>query len=190
MSDVFQTPRERLVMPFLEKFYAGFAQPLGWVGFRIVLGLSLVVSGWPKITAPLAQSGFVESIGMYPGWFWSPFLAALQFVGGFLIIAGFLTRPIALANTVMLLITLWFHMSHPYPELFLTPEGVSYLTANPGLLTPGAQASLLADGGAGFGSRVQEKAIYASLFWAAGTALLAAFGGGYFSLDRRMAREF
>jgi len=190
MADIFLPQRERLIMPFLEKFYAGFAEPIGWAAFRVTIGLSLVVAGWPKIVAPLAQSGFVESLGMYPGWFWSPLLAAMQFFGGMMIAVGVLTRPIAFANAVMLLITLWFHAANPYPELFLTPEGMSYLTANPDLLTPGAQASLLKDGGIAFGSRIQEKAIYASLFWAAGAALVAAFGGGYFSIDRKLRKEF
>ncbi|MCE5972371.1 DoxX family protein [Sinirhodobacter sp. WL0062] len=190
MSEIFLPSRERLVMPFLSPVYEKFAEPVGWLGFRVVVGLSLVVAGWPKIVAPLAQSGFVESLGMYPGWFWSPLLAAMQFFGGMLIAVGFLTRPIALANAVMLLITLWFHMAHPYPEPFLTPEGISYLTANPDLLTPGAQAALLKDGGIQFGARIQEKAIYASLFWAAGAALIAAFGGGYFSVDRALKKEF
>lgn len=190
MSDVFLTKRERLVMPFLDKVYEKFAEPVGWVGFRLTIGITLVIAGWPKIVAPLAQSGFVESIGMYPGWFWSPLLAAMQFFGGMLIAVGFLTRPVALANAVMLLITLWFHVAHPYPEPFLTQEGVAYLTANPDLLTSGAQAALLKDGGLAFGARIQEKAIYASLFWAAGAALIAAFGGGYFSLDRKLRKEF
>ena len=143
MSDIFLPRRERLVLPFLSQVYEKFAEPVGWAGFRVAIGLSLVVAGWPKIVAPLAQSGFVESIGMYPGWFWSPFLAAMQFFGGMLIAVGFLTRPVALANAVMLLITLWFHMANPYPEPFLTAEGLSYLNANPDLLTPGAQAALL-----------------------------------------------
>jgi len=190
MADIFIPGRDRLIMPFLSQVYAKFAQPVGWAGFRVAIGVSLIVAGYPKIIAPLAQSGFVESIGMYPGWFWSPLLAAMQFVGGFMIALGLFTRPVALANAVMLLITLWFHMSHPYPELFLTADGLSYLTAHPELLTPGAQASLLGDGGVAFGARIQEKAIYASLFWAAGAALVAAFGGGYFSLDRKLKKEF
>lgn len=190
MADIFLPQRERLIMPFLEKFYSGFAVPYGWAAFRVTVGVCLVISGWPKIVAPLAQSGFVESIGMYPGWLWSPFLAALQFFGGMFIVAGLLTRPIALANTVMLLITLWFHAAHPYPETFLTADGMAYLTAHPELLTPGAQASLLKDAGAAFGARIQEKAIYASLFWSAAAALVAAFGGGYFSIDRKLHKEF
>lgn len=190
MSDAFATQREKLILPFLSPVYDKFAEPVGWLGFRLTIGLSLVVAGWPKIVAPFAQSGFVESIGMYPGWFWSPLLAVMQFFGGMLIAVGLFTRPIALANAVMLLITLWFHAANPYPEPFLTQEGIAYLTANPDLLTPGAQSALLRDGGLAFGSRIQEKAIYASLFWAAGAALIAAFGGGYLSLDRKLGKEF
>lgn len=190
MTDIFLPTRERLVIPFLSPVYSKFAEPVGWVGFRLAIGLSLVVAGWPKIIAPLAQSGFVESLGMYPGWFWSPLLAAMQFFGGMLIAVGLLTRPVALANAVMLLITLWFHASHPYPEQFLTSAGISYLSAHADLLTPGAQAALLKDGGVAFGARIQEKAIYASFFWSAGAALIAAFGGGYFSLDRKLGKEF
>jgi len=164
--------------------------PVGWLGFRVAIGLSLVISGWPKIIAPMAMTGFVESIGMSPGWFWSPLLAAMQFFGGFLIAFGLLTRPAALANAVMLLITLWWHMAHPYPEPFLTEAGLAYLNANPDLLTPAAQSALLRDGGANLGMRIQEKAIYASLFWAGGAALIAAFGGGYLSVDRKLKKEF
>lgn len=190
MADIFIPQRERLVLPFLGKFYEGFAEPVGWVAFRVIIGASLVVAGWPKIQAPLAQAGFVESIGIGPGWLFSPILAIMQFFGGMLIMVGLFTRPVALANAVMLLITLWFHMANPYPEVFLTAEGLSYLQANPDLLTEGAQRVLLSDGGAAFGFRIQEKAIYASLFWAAGAALIAAFGGGYFSVDRKLKKEF
>ncbi|MBW6417012.1 DoxX family protein [Celeribacter sp. PS-C1] len=190
MSDIFVPQRQRLILPALEKFYSAIAEPFGWAAFRVTIGLSLVVAGWPKIQAPLAQSGFVESLGISPGWLFSPMLAAMQFFGGFLIAFGLLTRPIALANAVMLLITLWFHMAHPYPEAFFTVEGLAYLQANPELLTSAAQSQLLADNGAMFGMRIQEKAIYASLFWAAGAALIAAFGGGYFSLDRKLKKEF
>lgn len=190
MSDIFLPHREQLILPFLEKFYSAFAIPYGWLAFRVTIGLSLVIAGWPKIIAPMAQAGFVESLGFTPGWLFSPILAAMQFFGGFMIAFGILTRPIALANTVMLLITLWFHMSHPYPDLFFSAEGLTYLQANPDLLTPAAKSALLADNGASFGMRIQEKAIYASLFWAAGTAIIAAFGGACFSIDQKIKKEF
>lgn len=190
MSDAFLPPRERLILPFMRKFYEVFAQPVGWSAFRAIIGISFMISGWPKIIAPFAQIGFLESIGLTPGWFFSPALAILQFVGGAMIVVGFLTRPLAVANTVMMLITISYHLHHPYPEPFLTSEGLSYLTAHPDLLTPGAQRVLLTDGGLRFGALIQEKALYTSVFWAAGTALIAAFGGGYFSVDRRLGKEF
>lgn len=190
MPELFETHRDRLILPFMDRVYAGFAQPWGWAAFRVAVGLMLVIEGWPKITAPFAQVGFVEMLGFHPGWLFSPLLAAMQFFGGMLIALGLVTRPIALANAVMLLITLWFHMSHPYGSAMLTPEGLTYLQANPGLLTATAQKQLLGDGGAAFLAQVQDKAFLASLFWAAGAALIAAFGGGPLSIDRALKKEF
>lgn len=37
---------------------------------------------------------------------------------------------------------------------------------------------------------VQGKAEYASLYWTGGAFLYAAFGGGYFSLDRLLRKRF
>ncbi len=141
----------------------------------------------------MGLSGFVESLGFWPGWFFSPLLAITNFVGGLLIVLGFLTRPAALANAFMLLVTYWFHATHPYGDAFLTQAGIDYLKANPDLLTPVGQARLLSDGGAAFlagPTGVQLKAELASLFWAAGAALIAAFGGGALSVDQKMRKEF
>ena len=189
MAVLFETSRQRLVLPFLQTFYSDFAEPFGWAAFRLTIGGMLMIEGWPKIIAPMAQTGFVESIGMHPGWFFSPFLAVLQFVGGFMMVIGLLTRPVALANAVMLLMTLWYHMSHPYGDALLTAEGITYLQTNATLLTAAGQ-KLLADGGVKFLTGVQTKAELASLFWAAGAAVIAAFGGGAISVDRMLAKEF
>ncbi len=181
----------RLILPVLDRFYTGFAEPLAWVGFRVGIGLALVVEGWPKIQAPLAQVAFVENLHFYPGWVWSPVLAAMQFFGGFMIAAGLLTRPIALANAVMLAITLWFHVTHPYGDAFLTEAGLKALregTLN-NVLTP-AGLMRLKDGGHAFLFQVQDKAEMLSFLWTGGAAFFAAFGGGRLSLDRWIGREF
>ena len=184
MSDaMFENKQEELIIPFLAPVYAALAQPMAWSIFRLAVGGMLVIEGWPKIIAPLAQVGFVQSLGFYPGWLWSPLLAGLQFFGGMFIAVGLFTRPIALANAVMLAITLWFHYSHPYPSILLTPEGIAALKAGSTFFDPAA-ASRFADGGAAFLAQVQDKAILASLFWTGGAFLYAAFGGGYLSLDR------
>lgn len=191
MDEFTSSPRERLILPFMAPFYHGLAQPLGWALFRIIIGGLLVVEGWPKILAPMAQVGFTENVLGWPaGWFFSPLLAVLQVGGGFLIAIGLLTRPAALANAAMLAVTIWFHREHPYGPEFLTPEGVAFLRENLQYLTADGQNRLLGDGGAGFLHQVQSKAEFNSTFWAAGAALIAAFGGGKLSVDRALGREF
>lgn len=191
MDEFTSSPRERLFLPFMAPFYHGFAQPVGWAVFRVIIGGLLMVEGWPKIIAPMAQVGFVENVLGWPaGWFFSPLLAVMQFVGGLLIAIGLLTRPAALANSVMLWITLWFHVQNPYGDAFLTPEGIASLSENLQYLTAEGQRRLLGDGGAGFLHQVQSKAEFNSTFWAAGAMIIAAFGGGRISLDRLMRKEF
>lgn len=189
MPTSLDNPRERLILPFLGPFYDVVAQPLGWVALRLAVGIMLVLEGWPKIMAPFAQTGFVESIGFWPGWFWSPALAIIQVAGGILIAVGLFTRPAALAVAVMLFVTLWFHVTRPYGDAILTPEGIALLAQNPGALTPAGVTRLGTDGGARFLAQVQGKAELASLFWSFGALLFAAFGGGYLSIDRYLMRK-
>lgn len=190
MDEMTSGPRERLILPFLAPFYHGFAQPWGWLAFRVIVGGMLVIEGWPKILAPMAQVGFVEAMGFHPGWLFSPLLAVMQVFGGAAIVLGLLTRPMALANAVMLAITLYYHITRPFGHAFLTPEGLAFLKDNAQFLTPQGQARLLLDGGTAFLETVQTKAEQNSLFWAAGAAIIAAFGGGRISLDRMIGREF
>jgi putative oxidoreductase len=182
------THSPKSLLPFMSGFYEQVAQPLAWVGFRVLIGGALVYEGIPKIMAPLAQVGFVENIGFYPGWIWSPLLAGMQFFGGMMIAAGFLTRPIALANAVMLAITLWFHYANPYGHAFLTAEGIAQLKAHPEFFTPDGLRRL-AGGGTAFLDQVQEKAEMLSLMWTGGCAFFAAFGGGRFSVDHDVLKS-
>lgn len=182
-----------MFLPFLSGFYGDFAQPVWWLLFRLLIGGWLALEGWHKIQDPMAMVGFVESIGFRPGWFFSPLLAVVNFFGGIMIAVGVLTRPAALANAVMLLVTYWFHVTHPYGDAFLTQAGIDHLKANPDLLTADGQRRLLADGGAAFlagPTGVQLKAEFASLFSTAAAGLVAAFGGGRFSIDRWLPKEF
>jgi putative oxidoreductase len=192
MAQDFTTTSDRLFLPFLSGFYNGFAQPFGWLAFRLIIGGMLTIEGWAKIQDPMGLVGFVESLGVGPGWLFSPLIAITNFVGGLCIMLGLFTRPAALANALMLLVTYWFHVTHPYGGAFLTQAGIDYLTVNPDLLTPEGQRFLLADGGAGFlngPTGVQLKANLNSLFWASGAAVIAALGGGSLSVDRMIGRE-
>ncbi|MBT9369377.1 DoxX family protein [Rhizobium sp. CSW-27] len=185
-------PQEKshFYLPFLAGFYEHFAQPFAWTAFRVAIGGMLMIEGYPKIMAPMAQVGFVENLGFHPGWLWSPTLAAMQFFGGMMIALGLFTRPVALANGVMLAITLWFHFAFPYGHAFLTDTGIAALKSGSDFFTP-AGIKRLADGGAVFLEQVQTKAELASLFWTGGAFFFAAFGGGYWSVDRViLKREF
>lgn len=190
MEEMTSGPRDRLILPFMAPFYHNFAQPVGWLLFRLIIGGLLVLEGWPKILDPMAQIGFVEAFGIHPGWLFSPLLAVIQFFGGIMIAFGVLTRPVALANAIMLAITIYYHISHPYGHAFLTPEGITFLKDNASYLTAQGQTRLLKDGGTAFLEAVQTKAEYNSTFWFAGAAIIAAFGGGKLSVDRKIGKEF
>lgn len=177
------------IFPALGGFYDKLAQPFTWLLLRVLVGGVLVIEGWPKILSPMAMTGFVESIGFYPGVFWSPLLAALQFFGGVAVLLGLLTRPIALANAIMLAITCWFHATHPYGDVFLTQAGIEALAADGQTLFTPEGARSLVNGGTRFLHQVQDKAVFFSAIWAAAMLLFAGFGGGVFSLDRVIIKK-
>ncbi len=187
MSTIGSNPR--FYLPALAGFYENVAQPLSWVVLRVFVGGALAIEGWPKIMAPLAQTGFVESIGFFPGWFWSPLLAVLQFFGGFALALGLFTRPVALANGAMLAVTYWFHAANPYGDLFLTQAGVEALTADGQDLFTVAAAARLADGGAFFLHQVQSKALFLSAIWTVAVLFFAGHGGGPLSIDRALLKK-
>ena len=100
--------RPRLIIPALGGLYAGL-HDLAETVLRVVAGLALVTHGAGKITNPFGAVGMVEGLGFYPGWFWSPLLAATEFFGGILVALGLLTRPASIAAMIVLLVTVWFH---------------------------------------------------------------------------------
>jgi putative oxidoreductase len=108
MSDTtFAAPR-RLVIPSLGRLYAAL-HDLAETLLRVVAGVALAIHGAPKIMDPFGSVQMVEGLGFYPGALWSPLLAATEFFGGVLLALGLLTRPAAVATTIVLLVTVWFH---------------------------------------------------------------------------------
>lgn len=61
---------------------------------RVILGLVLVIHGWPKIKN---LKGTAEWMGQMfkPGILWATVVALIEFVGGLLLIFGFLTQIVA-----------------------------------------------------------------------------------------------
>jgi putative oxidoreductase len=108
MTDTSLPSRRRLILPFLGRLYDALHDSAETL-LRVVAGLALVTHGAPKIVNPFGAVGMVESLGFYPGWLWAPLLAATEFFGGIFVALGFLTRPAAVAATIVLLVTVYFH---------------------------------------------------------------------------------
>jgi putative oxidoreductase len=108
MTDTSLPSRRRLILPFLGSLYRALHDSAETL-LRVVAGLALVTHGAPKIVNPFGAVGMVESLGFYPGWLWAPLLAATEFFGGIFVALGFLTRPAAVAATIVLLVTVYFH---------------------------------------------------------------------------------
>ena len=102
------THRPRLIVPALGGLYSALGESAETL-LRVVAGLLLVTHGYGKILDPFGASGMVESLGFYPGVFWSPLLAATEFFGGILIAIGLFTRPAAFAAMIVLAVTVYFH---------------------------------------------------------------------------------
>jgi putative oxidoreductase len=99
---------QRLIVPAVAPVYNSTHQIVETI-LRVAAGVLLVTHGYGKIMDPFRAVGMVESLGFYPGVFWSPLLAATEFFGGILIAIGLFTRPAAFAATIVLLVTVYFH---------------------------------------------------------------------------------
>ncbi|MEO7400569.1 MAG: DoxX family protein [Polaromonas sp.] len=103
-----QTPHAQLFIPALGKVYESL-DDLAFTLLRVAAGAGLAFHGFPKIMDPMKLVGMVEMLGFAPGPFWAVLLAMAEFIGGILLVVGLLTRPAALATTIVLLVTVYFH---------------------------------------------------------------------------------
>lgn len=59
---------------------------------RLILGLILIVHGWPKIKNLRGTADNFTAMGFKPGVFWGTIVAIVEFFGGLTIVAGFLAN--------------------------------------------------------------------------------------------------
>jgi putative oxidoreductase len=97
-----------LIIPPLRRVYAAFGD-LTFALMRVIAGGALMTHGYGKVTDPFGAVGMVESLGFVPGTFWSPLLSFSEFFGGLLLALGLLTRPAAVATSIILLVTIYYH---------------------------------------------------------------------------------
>ena len=76
---------------------------LGLLGIRIALGAVMIAHGFPKVSGGMSHViPMVTSIG-FPSWM-AYIVAATEFIGGIMVLAGLLTRFVAIAIFVEMLV--------------------------------------------------------------------------------------
>jgi putative oxidoreductase len=55
---------------------------------RVIMGVTLVYYGWPKIRDPKKNAADFEKIGFRPGWLWGTLILLVEFGGGLAILLG------------------------------------------------------------------------------------------------------
>ena len=106
MSDAKHTARTRLFFPRLEPFYqsvSGLAYPF----IRFVTGAMLVPHGWRKFVDSGTQKSVIElfhKLGLEPAGILYWFIGSLELFGGLALAVGFLTRPVAFAIAIEMLV--------------------------------------------------------------------------------------
>lgn len=71
---------------------------------RLILGIILVVHGWPKIKDIKGVSAWFNSAGFKPGHIWAPIVAVVEFFGGLFLILGILVQPVAFLLAIQFLV--------------------------------------------------------------------------------------
>lgn len=102
------TTNSHLAIPAMGALYTGL-HDVAETLMRVAAGGLLIAHGLPKIMDPMDAAGLVEMIGFAPPAFWSVLLSITEPVAGLMLAIGLLTRPAAVAGTVILLVTVYFH---------------------------------------------------------------------------------
>lgn len=103
--------------------YLDRLQPLALVFMRLALGAIMVAHGYHKVFGGLHRHAqFVAGIGM-PAWL-GYVSAFTEFLGGILILAGFFTRPAAVAIFINLSVAIW--KVHLHNGLMGAPDRPGY----------------------------------------------------------------
>lgn len=103
---------------------------LSWPMVRIVTGLLLIPHGAQKFFGWFGGYGltatgqfFENSLGMSPGILFAGAAGLVEFLGGIALVLGLLTRPAALAVSVLMLVALSVHIPQGF---FWTNGGIEF----------------------------------------------------------------
>lgn len=103
-----ETAQIRPIIPALAPLYRGLSY-LSYPMIRFFAGLFLMPHGAQKLFGwfggpglDATAEGFATHLGLEPGMFFAVLVGGTEFFGGLLIAVGFLTRPAAVAATILL----------------------------------------------------------------------------------------
>jgi putative oxidoreductase len=83
-------------------------QPWGALLLRLVLGLSIVVHGYQKVSTHTALDHFVHSVVALGLPYWLAYVsAATEFIGGILVVLGLFTRFVSAMIAINMLVALF-----------------------------------------------------------------------------------
>ncbi len=123
-----QNNNSTLLIPALRGIYDGL-DGLAYAALRLCAGAFLMPHGAQKLFGsfggdPAKTAGFFSAIGIEPAATMVTVVGAIEFFGGLLLALGLLTRPVAVAGAVMLVVAaLKVHLSKGF---FWTGGGVEY----------------------------------------------------------------
>ena len=129
-----ETLRTQPIVPALAPLYdklSGLSYPM----IRFFTGLILMPHGAQKLFGWFGGYGlegtggfFAQNLGLEPGIFWAALVGASEFVGGFFLAIGFLTRPAAAAIAILMAVAVfavhlgdgffWTNGGYEYPLLW------------------------------------------------------------------------
>ncbi len=147
----------QLIIPALGGVYGSLSK-FTWPAVRIVTGLFLMPHGAQKLFGmfggnPQAIAGFFSKIGIEPAATMVTVVGSVEFFGGLLLALGLLTRPVAVACCVLLLVAVFqVHLANGF---FWSTGGYEY-----------------------------------PLMWAILALVFVIRGGGDYSIDQKIGKEF
>ena len=78
-------------------------QSLGLLGMRVALGTVMIAHGFPKVSGGMSHVIPMVTATGFPGWM-AYVVAATEFIGGIMILAGLLTRFVAIAMFIEMVV--------------------------------------------------------------------------------------
>ncbi len=78
-------------------------QSLGLLGMRLAIGTVMIAHGFPKVSGGLSHVVPMVTAAGFPGWM-AYIVAAVEFIGGIMILVGLLTRFVAIAMFIEMMV--------------------------------------------------------------------------------------